>query len=93
MNSAFNSNSQKAERFETIPVYTASSNIARVTSRDLISEVEKSIFLPGIIIHHTTSRRETPASLFHRTPQAGRSTAALCHVPSRVALSRPLQPL
>lgn len=34
MNSAFNSNSQKAERFETIPVYTASSRTTRMTQRN-----------------------------------------------------------
>lgn len=41
MDSAFNSNSQKAEEFETIPVYIASSNTARFTSRDLVSEIER----------------------------------------------------
>lgn len=54
MDSAFNYNSQKAEAFETISVYIASSNTTRVTSRDLISEIEKEPFPAWIIItsHH-----------------------------------------
>lgn len=75
MDSAFNSNSQKAEEFETISVYIASSNTARVTSRDLISEIEP--FSARIIItsHHLPAG--DTGSLFRRAPQARRSKAAL----------------